>query len=283
MNHHPHSIAFVHHKGGTGKTTACINIAGYLVKMGKKVLIVDLDPQANATAGLGIDRRSIDYSLYDVFFNNRAFQEIILESDSGVHIAPSSIDLLAAEMHMAEFSNPTRVLRTCLANIGDYYDYILLDVPPGSTMLMMNGIIAADDLIVPIDAGIFGVETMETLRILLRHIQDELGVESNIMLILLREYPANLFGKNPTKDLRSLLHDFLHKDRQSQAKIFTIPYSAAVYMAQMKGVPISHYKGYSDVGRVFKKIAKEILVRHGDLKFDDGDDKEKPMSKDIER
>ncbi|MBI3534388.1 MAG: AAA family ATPase [Deltaproteobacteria bacterium] len=85
MSNLAQSIAFVHHKGGTGKTTACINVAGCLQKMGKKVLIVDLDPQANATSGLGIDRRSIEYSLYDVLFDNIDMQEIILETDSGVH------------------------------------------------------------------------------------------------------------------------------------------------------------------------------------------------------
>jgi chromosome partitioning protein len=257
--HSTKTLAFVHYKGGTGKTTACINIAGYLQKMGQKVLVVDLDPQANATAGLGIDRRQLEYSLYDVLFDNRNLREIILLTESGIHLAASSIDLLAAEMHVSRFSNPTGVLRECLADVGNYYDYILLDVPAGSTMLMMNGIVAADSLIVPIDAGIFGVETMEALSTLLSHIEDELGFETHMMLVLLREYPATLFGRNPTKDLLAMLEDFLYRHEKHSTEIFTIPFSRTIYQSQMKGQPISHFKPSSDVGRTFKAITNEIL------------------------
>src|ERR1700722_15225026 len=93
-------IAFVHHKGGTGKTTSCINVAGWLAKMNKKVLVVDLDPQGNAVAALGVDRKRIDESLYDVLFNNTNIKEVILETDAGVWLVPSSIDLIAAERQM---------------------------------------------------------------------------------------------------------------------------------------------------------------------------------------
>ena len=91
------SIAFVHHKGGTGKTTSCLNIAGWLAKMKKQVLVVDLDPQGNATAGLGVDRKTLENSIYDVFFGQHNIEEVILETDSGIYLAPSSLDLLAAE------------------------------------------------------------------------------------------------------------------------------------------------------------------------------------------
>ncbi|MFH1824003.1 MAG: AAA family ATPase [Candidatus Firestonebacteria bacterium] len=95
-------VAFVHHKGGTGKTTSCLNIAGWLVKMNKKVLVVDLDAQGNATAGLGLDRKTIDGSIYDVIFNKKNIKKIILETPSGVYLAPSSLDLLKAEMCLGD-------------------------------------------------------------------------------------------------------------------------------------------------------------------------------------
>jgi chromosome partitioning protein len=252
-------IACVHHKGGTGKTTACLNIAGFLEKMDRRVLVVDLDPQANATAGLGIDRRGMDYSLYDVLFEGKDLKEIILDTESGVYLAPSSIDLLVAETRLAQRPDPTGVLSHRLANVTKYFDYILLDVPPGSTMLMMNGIVAADELIVPIDAGIFGVETMDTLRILLNHLEEELGIKSHIMMVLLREFPATLFGKDPTKKLRGMLQEFLAKHHYSDTHLYTIPYSSAIHEAQTKGLPISHDKHTSDVGRMFKKITEDIL------------------------
>ena len=111
------SIAFVHHKGGTGKTTTCINVAGWLSKMKKKVLVVDMDPQGNATAGLGIDKNSLDGSLYDVFFNEVSIGDVILETESGVYIAPSSLELLAAETHLVDQANCTNILWKHLKNI----------------------------------------------------------------------------------------------------------------------------------------------------------------------
>jgi len=110
------TIAFVHHKGGTGKTTSCLNIAGWLAKMKKTVLVVDLDPQGNATAGLGVDRQSLDSSIYDVFFGQHNIKEVILETDSGVYLVPSSLDLLATETHMAGQINNTRILKANLSS-----------------------------------------------------------------------------------------------------------------------------------------------------------------------
>jgi chromosome partitioning protein len=255
----PQSIAFVHHKGGTGKTTACVNIAGYLQKQEQRVLVIDLDPQGNATAGLGIDRRAMEHSIYDVLFGKLSLQDIILEADCGVHIAPASIDLLSAEMHMTELRNPTGVLREKLTDIAAYYDYVLIDVPPGSTMLMINGIVAADSLIVPVDAGIFGVETLETLKILLDHVESELGRVTPLAMVLLREYPASLFGRDPTKNLWKMTQAFLLKYHMTATQIITIPYARAVYDAQVKGAPLSHYKPHSNVGRAFNTVTHEIM------------------------
>ena len=104
-------IAFVHHKGGTGKTTSCINVAGWLAKMNKKVLVVDLDPQGSAVAGLGVDRKRVEESIYDVLFNDTSIKEVILETDAGVWLVPSSIDLLAAERQMTDQANHASLLQ----------------------------------------------------------------------------------------------------------------------------------------------------------------------------
>jgi len=258
------SIAFVHHKGGTGKTTSCINIAGWLAKMKKNVLVVDLDPQGNATTGLGIDRKAIDYSMYEVLFGQKNIQDVILETFSGIHLAPSSMDLLAAETHMAGMANQTLVLKKHLRGLEQYYDYILMDVPPGSTMLMINGILAAENIIIPLDSGVFAYETMETLRTLLKDIGEELGIETNIMLVLLREYPGANLLISPTREIQKMLKEFLTACCAELPKIFTVPFSHKVYEAQKKGVPISHYSPFSNVGRAYKKIAKEV-ISYGNL------------------
>jgi len=257
------SIAFVHHKGGTGKTTACLNIAGWLARVKKKVLVVDLDPQGNATAGLGVDRKTIDSSTYDVLFGQKDIEEVILETDFKVHLAPSSLDLLAAETHMAGQINNMRILKENLSSVEKYFDYILIDVPPGSTMLMINGIVASKNIIIPLDSGIFAYETMETLKTLVIDLSQELEIEVNVMMMLLREYSNTIFDRGPTREIKKMLKEFLATNNIPSVKIFIIPFSREVYKAQMKGRPISHYAPHSDVGRAYKRIAKEILAYSG--------------------
>ena len=255
------NIAFVHHKGGTGKTTSCLNIAGWLSKMNRKVLVVDLDPQGNATTGLGVDRETVDSSLYDVLFGQKNIEEIILETNSGVQLAPSSLDLLAAEIHMAGQVNNTLILKENLSDAKKYFDYILIDVPPGSTMLMINGIVAAENIIIPLDSGIFAYETMETLKTLLMDLSEEIGVETNIMMVLLRKCPISIFGKSSTVEIKELLKEFLNASDVPSIKILTIPFSRKIYKAQMEGEPISHYAPSSGVGRAYKIVTQEILDR----------------------
>ncbi len=252
-------IAFVHHKGGTGKTTSCLNIAGWLVRMKKTVLVVDLDPQGNATAGLGIDRRTLDGSIYDVLLGQKNITEVILETDSGVNLMPSSQDLLAMETHMAGQIQNTSLLKEKLVNINEHFDYVLIDIPPGSTMLMINGIVACENIIIPLDSGIFAYEALETLKALLMDITEELGVETNVMMVLLRKYSRSSFDRGVSSNIKKLLKKFLNLNLISNVKIFTIPFSKKIYKAQMKGMPVSHYAPYSDVGRAYKRIAKEIV------------------------
>jgi chromosome partitioning protein len=253
------SIAFVHHKGGTGKTTSCLNIAGWLTRMKNKVLVIDLDPQGNATSGLGIDRKTIASSIYDVLFGQKNIEEIIIETDSGVYLAPSSLDLLSAETHMAGQANNTRILKGKIDSIKTYFDCILIDVPPGSTLLMINGMAASENIIIPLDAGIFAYETLETLKALVISLNEELGVEINVAMVLLKEYSTSFLDKFLTLEARNLLKGFLKTNLSSDVTIFTIPFSRKIHQAQIKGMPISHYAPFSDVGRAYKRIAKEIV------------------------
>jgi len=252
-------IAFVHHKGGTGKTTSCLNIAGWLAKMNKKVLVVDLDPQGNATTGLGIDRKTYEGSIYDVFFSQKNIEEVILETDSGIYLVPSSVDLMAVEMRMARQINNTSVLKESIESIKGYFDYILIDVPPGSMLLMANAIVASENIIIPLDSGVFAYETLEVLKTLVTDLHEELGVETNVMMVLLREYSTSLLDKRTTNGLKRLLKKFLAKNGIGDVKVFTIPFSRKVYWSQMKGMPMSHYAAPSKVGRAYKELAEEVL------------------------
>ena len=253
-------ITFVHHKGGTGKTTSCLNIAGWLAKMEKKVLVVDLDPQGSASTGLGIDRKSSqDNSIYDVLLGQKAMEEIILETDSNVYLAPSSLNMLAVENYLAKHSNNMGILKESLADIEEHFDYILIDTPPGSTLLMSNGVVASGNIIIPLDSGVFAYEALETLKTFIINLYEELHVETNVIMIVLREYSSSFMDKRTTNSVKKLLKRFLIENNIPQVKIFTIPFSRKVYWSQMKGMPISHYAPFSDVGRGYEELAKELL------------------------
>ena len=253
------TIAFVHYKGGTGKTTSCLNIAGGLVKMNKKVLVVDLDPQGNAGAGLGVDRRGIEGSIYDALFGRKDIKETILETESGVFLVPSHTNALFAETHMArkirEINN-LYDLKEILIPIERYFDYILLDVPPASTLIMISAIVASEDIIIPLDSGVFSYETLENLKKLLIYLHKKTGIEANIRIVILRKYSNN---RRTTNEVRNLIREFLEKNNILSVKILTIPFSRKIHKAQMDGVPISHSAPHSSVGRGYKKIVKELL------------------------
>lgn len=252
-------IAFVHCKGGTGKTTSCLNIAGWLEKMNKKVLVVDLDPQGSATAGLGVDRNTIDSSVYDVLFGTKDIKEVILETDSGIYLVPSSQDLLAVVTHAAGQTSNMGILRKNLETIEKYFDYILIDIPPGLTLLVINGIVASENIIIPLDSGVFAYETMETLKTLALDLNEELGIEPNVMMLLLKEYSGSIFDKGITQEVKQMLEKFLTANNIPEVEIFTIPFSRKIYKAQMRGMPISHHAPHSNVGKVYKKITKAII------------------------
>ena len=256
---HVRTIAFVHNKGGTGKTTSCLNIAGWLAKMEKKVLVVDLDPQGNASVGLGVDRNTCEGSVCDVFFGQIGIQDIILETETGVYLAPSSMQLMTVEMRLASQINNTGILKESFSHIEEYFDYILVDVPPGSMLLTANAIVASENIIIPMDSGIFAYETLEVLKTLIIDLQAELGVETNVIMIVLREYSSSFMDKHTTNSVKKLLKRFLIENNIPQVKIFAIPFSRKVYWSQMKGMPISHYAPFSDVGRGYEELAKELL------------------------
>jgi len=256
---HVRTIAFVHHKGGTGKTTSCLNIAGWLAKMGKQVLVVDLDPQGSASTGLGIDRKSSrDNSIYNVLLGQKAMEEIILETDSNVYLAPSSLNMLAVENYLAKQSNNMGILKESLADIEEHFDYILIDTPPGSTLLMSNGVVASGNIIIPLDSGVFAYEALETLKTFIINLYEELNVETNVIMIVLREYSSSFMDKRTTNSVKKLLKRFLIENNIPQVKIFTMPFSRKVYWSQMKGMPISHYAPLSDIGRGYEELAKEL-------------------------
>lgn len=253
------NIAFAHHKGGTGKTTSCINISGYLALWGKKVLVIDLDPQANATSALGINKNSIGESMYDVMVGDAKIEDAILETEiENIHLAPATLDLVGAESHLYRKNNRISVLKRSLEGIRKYYDYIMIDTPPGPGLFIINGVVASDYTIVTLDPSVFALEGIETLSTTFDDINESSGIKINPLLaILTRCNKTSLFSRiagkrDPVKEIRKGMKGFFDS-------IYTVPYGIEVYEAQLKGVPISHYKPKCKAGVAYKKIAEEVI------------------------
>lgn len=261
-NNHAQRISFIHHKGGTGKTTACLNIAGWLTRMHKKVLVVDLDPQANATTGLGVSLKSIENSISEVLLNQIVLDQIILQTEPGIYLAPATPDLLVAKIPCIT------QLHNCLGDIDQFFDFILIDSPPGSNLLMMNAIASAKNVIIPLDTGVFGFETLETLKILIQDLERQLQISINVMMALLKVFSSSLLHHNFTNEIRTMIKGFFNDNGLQNCTITNIPFSKKICEAQLRGLPISHYAPYSNVSRTYHRISKTILNPQGEKEHD---------------
>lgn len=253
------NIAFAHHKGGTGKTTSCVNISGFLALSAKKVLVIDLDPQANATSALGIDKNNLGESMYDVMVGDAEIADVVLETETEhIHLAPATLDLVGVESHLYRINNRISILKRSIEGIRKYYDYIMIDTPPGPGLFIINGVVASDYTIVTLDPGVFALEGVETLNLIFDDINESSGVRINPrMAILTRCNKASLFSRiagkrDPVKEIKKGMKGFFDS-------VYTVPYGVEVYEAQLKGVPISHYKPKCKAGVAYKKIAEVVM------------------------
>jgi chromosome partitioning protein len=266
MSNTAERIVFANTKGGTGKTTSCLSIAGYLAKSGSKVLVVDFDPQANATSGLGIDVMALQYSMYDVVlaqcdgYDGVPITRVILETDvENLHVAPSEPDLVVAEVLVQRTRNRTGILNQALQEVEPLYDYVLIDLPPSSGPLMINGLCASDQVVVPVDPSIFSLEALEGLRTLFGDVKRMAGHSINrIAVILVRYVRPNLFSRmlrkhNPSQEVEARLREVFQT-------VFIVPDSREIYEAQREGIPISHYAPGSRIGEAYERITKGISI-----------------------
>jgi chromosome partitioning protein len=290
-------ITFSHHKGGTGKTTSCLNIAGFLTKAGKKVLVVDCDPQANATVGLGFGPQAVSRNMYDVFlsgvegFPKTPIEEIIKKTPSGIDLAPSHLDLVGADPALYRMENRAGILRERLSGTRDQYDFILIDTPPSMGQLVINGLYAADYIIVTLDSGTFALEGVSTLSTIFGDMKEELGKEILPAMAIVTRWSEgavcpevatyepqdllfrirSLFYKKPAptpseikaaeeqKTEHERLHLMLFEIQRLFRTVYTVPYSPLIYESQKRGLPISHFAPDSSAGTAYKTIADEVM------------------------
>ena len=248
-------ISITNQKGGVGKTTSAINIAYFIAKKGFRTLLVDFDPQGNATSGLGIDKNNLDFTMADVVSGEKQLGEIIIETEfSKLKIAPSTPILANAEVELASAKGRFTRLKDALKSVEADFDYVILDSPPSLSLLTVNGFIASDYLILPVQAEFYAMEGLGQLLESMKLVKK--GMNPNLELL----------GVVPTMvDSRTTLGGQVLEEIKKffPDKIFSnaIPRNIRLAEAPSHGVPIGVYDRFSKGARAYKAVSKEIIQR----------------------
>lgn len=247
-------ISFVNQKGGVGKSTSVVNVGAFLAAHGKYVLIVDLDPQANTTSGLGIDPYQTEWHLYHVLANGLVPEEAIRKTGVfGLDILPSSPVLAGANVELVTQPNREFRLRESLARITTNYDYILIDSPPSLGLLTINGLVASDSVVIPVQCEYYALEGLGHLLKTIDLIRDNLGHSVSVMGAVLTMYDRrNRLNRDVVKEVQ----------RNFPGRVFgtVVPRCVSLAEAPSFGKTILQYDVYSKGAKAYRQLAEEILA-----------------------
>jgi chromosome partitioning protein len=251
------TIAVLNQKGGVGKTTTAVNLSAYLAKAGKKVLLVDLDPQGNATSGLGIDKQALNETLYDALFNHTTAPNILLDSNiENLQILPSNANLAGAEVQLVSSLQRELQLRMMLEQF--QHDIILIDCPPSLGLLTINALSASNYVLIPVQTEYYALEGLGQLLSVVQRVKEAINPELEILGVLLTMF-----------DSRTSLSDQVMAEvkKHFADKVFNtvIPRNVRLAEAPSFGEPISEHDKWSKGARAYKQLSKEFLIRIGAL------------------
>ncbi len=250
------TISFTNQKGGVGKTTTCINLAAYVAAMGKKVLVLDLDSQGNATSGLGIEKNKDLKTIYDVISGESTLSDVICHTIiEDLDIIPATVDLAGAEIEMVQMPQREKIIKGILSSIKDSYDFIMIDCPPSLGLITVNALTASDSIIIPIQCEFFPLEgltqLMNTIKLIKYHLNPAIDIEGVVMTM-----------KDKRSNLTAQVSDEILKFFGKRVFFTYIPRNIRLAEAPSHGEPILLYEPYSKGAEAYMSLAEEFLDRN---------------------
>lgn len=251
-------IAVTNQKGGVGKTTTSVNLSAALAYMGKKVLLIDIDPQANATQGIGVDRAELDLTVYDAITQNTPLKEIIIPTDvERLDIVPANIDLAGVEIELSQVkTGREQRLKNALASQRDKYDYVIVDCPPALGLLNTNALTASDSVLIPVQCEYYALEgltqLLNTILLTQKVFNEDLTIEGVLLTML--DSRTNL-GIEVSQEVRKYFREKVYD--------VVIPRNIKLSEAPSEGLNIFNYDSSSEGAKSYAKLAKEVVKRNG--------------------
>ena len=250
-------IAILNQKGGCGKTTTAVNLAAALANYDKRVLVVDMDPQGNATTGFGVEKNEVTRTIYSVLTGESAFEDAIIDTEiPGLDVIPSNIALSGAEIELSKEVGYHTILELAMEDISEEYDYVFIDVPPSLGILTINCLVAADSVIIPIQAEFYALEGMADLIEAIKLVETRLKSPSPIKGILLTLYDSRTrLGRDVYSNVKEYFGASEHIFKT------TIPRNVTLAEAPSHGMPCITYDEESSGSQAYINLAKEIISR----------------------
>ena len=248
-------IAIANQKGGVGKTTTSINLSAALGEKGKKVLVIDTDPQGNTTSGLGLDKNEIDITIYDLLIGNATIDEAISKNVAeNVDIIPSNVDLAAVEIELIDVTEKEYILRNAINDVKDNYDFIIIDCPPSLSMLTINAMTTANSVLVPIQCEYYALEGLGQLIHTVNLVKDRLNSDLSMEGIVFTMFDSRTnLSLQVVENVKDNVDEYVFKT--------IIPRNIRLAEAPSYGMPISKYEPKSSGAEAYRLLAQELIDR----------------------